>query len=819
MAFNQRNRTFPRGFSTFVGFAPRRDSAGRDHSGLEDRYLENDSQPSFPSMSDVTNTPQSDGAPESIRSSSAAGRFEDNSTEFNSNSFDELVGNFTNPPQTSDEIDFPNNDFTDFPADGANFELHAPDNNTEATAYTSSSLSQVPGLTSDAPTPVDATDARTPEPQEVSSSSGLRIRQGDSDVSIVARSEIDDALSKVNGAFSAYGNATFLNAIIRGNHDYQIDHPAALKGQKLLLNAKLRLIDLQDLESGEYHRQPPPKDRYYEDDEEEEGTDHEDGDHCDTFTDAGTVLALVADSEKGQETFTPTSAQATHDEDIEAVLRRITTTVDGEGTPDIADRKKSYELVVDAALRIETVKSDSTIWGSVEEARREMESKVVRPKHDDTIPRTVAQKRALVKVLFTIITDVEYSTDNPKMLQKFIKDWESKAKEIELFCWEVVELMIKRCTDGPLSSGTQFHGNFKLRMAAMIECLHYRKTSFLSALRPTFLQRLVDNPREKMNQSESNQRGNKKKGDDIKIGRRARAAKKTASNTTTSKTTSKSQNNVQSRKQQKIASAMKKATAQPGNNSRTKNQGSTQSQNLDMSGPSVLQTLQPYPQASQGGNRLECRLETPFAESHWATDHQQMQNGGGRQSSILSIASQRQTAYNPSFYTPDTRLSSQPYQKMPTASPNSISDPSRGTFKYRSSSMDHDMHVVYRAQAEQHQQFHPYPAHWSYSTNNNRLTNLKQSTSQSKQTSLMGVPPYSNQNSPQPQEIHESSLMLENASASNTGAFELFHSPQSNATDFRQTSFQRTDSRVSRDRSYTDNGDDGSSVPIKRHCC
>ncbi|KAL4773099.1 hypothetical protein BDW60DRAFT_221973 [Aspergillus nidulans var. acristatus] len=823
MAFNEGNRTLPRGFSTLMGFDAVRDSAGRDHSGLRERYLENDTQPSSPLMSDITDTPQSDGASESVGSSSTASKPEDNSTEFNSNSFDELVGNSTKPPHDLGGNDFPNNDSTNLPDDGPKFGPYVPDNNTEATAYTSSTLSQVPGLTSDAPTPVDATDARTPEPQEVNSSSALRIHQGDSDVSIVAKYEIDDALSKINRAFSAYGNATPPNALVRGNHRAQIDRPAALEGRELLLNAKFRLIDLQDLESGEYHRQPPPRDRYYEEDDDEEDTDHEDDDHedddhCDTFTDAGTVLTLAADSRKEQETFTPTSAQATHGEDIEAALRRITNTVDREGIPDIADRKKSYELVVDAALHIETLKSASTIWGSVEEARREMESKVVRPKHDDTIPRTVAQKRALVKVLFTIITDVEYSTDNPKMLQKFIKDWESKAKEIELFCWEVVDLMIKRCTEGPLSSGTQFHGNFKLRMAAMIECLHYRKTSFLSALRPTFLQRLVDNPREKMNQSESNQRGNKKKGDDIKVGRRARAAERAASDTTASKTRSRSQNNAQSRKQQQSASVIRKATVKPRKNARRRNQGSTQSQNLDMRGPSMLRTLQPYPQTGQGGNRLECILETPFPESHWATGHQQMQNGGGRQSSILSVASQRQTAYNPSFYmTPDTRLSSQPYQQIPVASPNSISEPSLGTFTHSgSSSMDHDMHVVYQAQPEQHQQFHHYPAHLSYSTNNRRPTNLKQGTSQSKQTSRLGVPPYSNQNPSQPQEIHESSIMLENASTSNAGASGLFRSPQSTAADFRQTSFQRTDSRVSRERSYTDDGYDHSPVPTKR---
>ena len=442
MAFNEGNRTLARGFSTFMGFDAVRDSAGRDHSGSRERYLENDAQPSFPSMSVVIGTPHSRGASESVGRSSTASKPEDNRTEINSNPFDEFVGNFTNPPHDLSENDFPNNDFTNLPDDGPKLGPYVPDNNTEATASTSSTLSQIPGLTSDASTPVDATDARTPEPQEVNSSSALRIHQGDSDVSMATKYEIEDALRKINRAFFAYGNATSPNALVRGNHDAQIDRPAALNCRELLLNAKLRLIDLQDLESGEYHRQPPPKDRYYEDDDDEEHTDHEDGheddDHRDTVTDAGTVLTLVAESGKEQETFTPTSAQATHDEDIEAALRRITNTVDEEGIPDIADRKKSYELVVDAALHIETLKSASTIWRSVEEARREMESKVVRPKHDDTIPRTAAQKRALVKVLFTIITDVEYSTDNPKTLQKFIKDWESKAKEIELFCWEVV---------------------------------------------------------------------------------------------------------------------------------------------------------------------------------------------------------------------------------------------------------------------------------------------------------------------------------------------------------------------------------------------
>ncbi|KAL4996116.1 hypothetical protein BDV10DRAFT_187479 [Aspergillus recurvatus] len=824
MVSNQSNHTLPRDFSTSVGFDASRFSAGRDRSGLKERFLEDDCQLSFPSISDVIKTPQGGGASEPVENSSAAGRVEENSPEFNSNPFDELIDDFTNVPYGSDGFDSPNNGFMDLPAGSPEFGPYVPNNNAEEAASTSSAMSQVPGLTSDAPTPVDATDAKTPEPEEINSPSALRIHQGESDARIVARYDIDDALSKTKGTLSAHSNVTSLNALACGNHDAQIDCPAILEGQEFLPNAELQLIDLQDLESGEHHCQRTPKDCYDEGDDDEEDADQEcddqeDVDHSDTSSDAGAVATLGADGENGQEIFTPTSAEEIHNEDIEAALRRVTETADGEGIPNTADRKKNYKLVVDAALGAKTVKLESTIWVSVEQARREMESKVVRPKHDDTIPGTVAQKQALVEVLFTIITHVEFSTDNPRILQKFIKDWENKAKEIEWFCWEVVDLMIKRCTEGPLSSGTQFHGNFKQRMAAMVECLHYRKTSFLSALRPTFLQRLVDNPREKMNQSESNQRGNKKKGDDIKVGRQARAAERAASDTTASKTTSKSQKNGQAKKQRRNARTKKQATAQPRKDARTKKQEPTQSQKPNMNCPSNFQTLQPHPQVGKGGNGLRCIPKTPFSASHWATGLQKMQNGGSRQSSTVGIPSQRQTAHNPSFYmTSDTCLSSQPYQQMPAASSNSAFDPGLGTFTYPgSSSMDNNMHVVCQAQPEQHQQYHPYPAHWLYSTNNSDLPNLNQGTSPQQTPHYNGVPPYHNQNLPQPQEIHESSIMLEKASASNTDAFGPFNWPQSTATDFRQASFQHTDTRITRKRFHTDEGNDDAPVPMKRH--
>ncbi|KAL5048733.1 hypothetical protein BDW71DRAFT_17401 [Aspergillus fruticulosus] len=809
MASSQSNHTSPRGFSASKGFDASRFSTGRHHSGLKELFPEDGCQRSFPSISDLINTPQGGGASEPVGNSSAAGRAEQNSPDINFNSLDELIEDFTNDAHSSDGFSFPNNDFMGLPADGPNFGPYVLDNNAEAAAYTSSEMSQVPALTSDAPTPVDATDARTPKPQEINSSSALRIHQEESDASIVVRYEIEGVLSKANGASTVYGNATSLNALVRGNHDAQIDRPAVLEGQGSSPNGELQPIDLQDLESGEYHCQRPPKDRYDEDDDDEDADQEcdyqEDEDHSDTSSDAGAVATFVVDGESGQETFTPTRAQSIHDEDIEAALRRVTKTVDGEINLNIADRKNNYELVVDAALGAKTVRPGSTIWESVEEARREMESKVVRPKRDNTIPRTVAQKRALVKMLFTIITHVEFSTDNPKILQKFIKDWENKAKEIEWFCWKVVDIMIKRCTEGPLSNGTQFHGNFKQRMAAMTECLHYRKTSFLSALRPTFLQRLVDNPREKMNQSESNQRGNKKKGNDIKVGRETRAAEKAASDTTASKRTSKSQNSAQSKKQRR--------------NARTKKQESTQSQNPGMDGPSNLQALQPHPQVSQGGNGFQCILETPFSDSHRATGHQQMQNDVGSRLST-GVHSQCQTAYNRPFYmTPDTRLISQPYQQVPAASPISVSDPDLGTFTHPgSSSMDHNRHAAYQPHPEQHQQFHPYPAHWLYATNNSGPPNLNHGTSQSQQSPpYNGAPPYHNRNPPQPQEIHEPSIMLENASTSNTGAFGTFNCPQSTAAVFRQISFQDTDSRVARKRSHMDDWDNDASVLTKRH--
>ncbi|KAL4977618.1 hypothetical protein BDW66DRAFT_132068 [Aspergillus desertorum] len=813
MASNQSNHTFPGCFPTSMGFEASRFLAGRDHSGLKEHSLEDDCQPSFPSISDVINKPQGGRASKPAGNSSAAGRVEQKSQEFNSDSFGELIEDFTNAPRSLDRFDFFNHDFIDLPADGPSFGPYVPDSN-------------VPDLTSDAPTPFDATDARTPEPQEINSSSALRIHIGDSDANIVAKYKIDDVLSKANGTFPGSGNATSPNVLVHGNHDAKVDCSAALENHEFPPKAELQSIDLQDLESGEYHCQPPPKDRYDEDNDDagdagRECDDQEDDDHSDTSSAAGAVATLVVGGENGQETFTPTSAQAIHDDDIEAALRRVTKTIGGEEIPNTADRRKSYEFVVDVALGAKTAKPESTIWGSVEEARREMESKAVRLKHDDTIPQTVAQKQVLVKVLFTIITDVEFSTDNPKIVQKFIIDWENKAKEIEWFCWEVVDIMVKRCRNGPLSSGTQFHGNFKQRMAAMIECFHYRKTSFLSALRPTFLQRLVDNPREKMNQSECNQRGNKKKGDDIKVGRQARAAGRADSYITASKTMSKSQNNTQPTTQRWNARGQKQATAQPRRNGRTKKQESTESKDPDMDGFSNLQTLQPCPQVGQGGNGFQCILEALISDSHWSTGHQQMQNDGSRQSSTVGIPSQRQTAYNPSFYMKsDTRLSSQPYQQMPESSPNSVSDPNHSASTHPgSSSIGHNTHVVYQHQPEQRQQFHHYPTHWLYFTNNRGSPNLNQCISQSQQSHPYdGVPPYHNQNPPQPQEIHESSIILESASTSNTGAFGPSNCPRSTAAGFRQISFQRTDSRVSGKRSRVDDGEDNASVPTKRRC-
>ncbi|RDW79013.1 uncharacterized protein DSM5745_05865 [Aspergillus mulundensis] len=290
--------------------------------------------------------------------------------------------------------------------------------------------------------------------------------------------------------------------------------------------------------------------------------------------------AAVRQHTEGDET----SAQGTsYAEAIEAALVREKQVFNGREVPKTTGRDKLYLAVAETALQCtENFAGNITKFESLDHARQELANKVTRPPPDATIPTNAAQERAYVNALLKFILDLGFSIDNEGALNRFKKIYLPHKEEIELWCWGVVDIVKQRAINGHPTRKPGCSSNFKERMAAIMECLHYRKTTYSSCQTNNTFDNLIADPKQTLQSGKTNKKGNAKKKVQITMGKEVEATQRQASNTTTPDTTLDAQNKRQSKKKTTAQQHRSSTEAPRGqNNARAEEQGSAQPQNAN----------------------------------------------------------------------------------------------------------------------------------------------------------------------------------------------------------------------------------------------
>lgn len=147
---------------------------------------------------------------------------------------------------------------------------------------------------------------------------------------------------------------------------------------------------------------------------------------------------------------------------------------------------------------------------------------------DPTIPRTLQQKKAAVKLVFKAYKSVALATDNPGMLKAF-EEQKHDNRHVETMCWSIVEGCIDRCDRGPLLNAYEPEKaknnpsikTFAERLNAIVESLSHQKTICKHLLDAPYLNRFLDDPIGSKQRVESNRKLNKRKGGVMDVGKKA----------------------------------------------------------------------------------------------------------------------------------------------------------------------------------------------------------------------------------------------------------------------------------------------------------
>ncbi len=147
---------------------------------------------------------------------------------------------------------------------------------------------------------------------------------------------------------------------------------------------------------------------------------------------------------------------------------------------------------------------------------------------DPTIPRTLKQKKAAVKLVFKAYKSTALATDNPGMLKAF-QEQKHDNRQVETICWSLVEGCIDRCDRGPLlnayepdkAKNNPSIRTFAHRLDAIVASLSHQKTICKHLLDAPYLNRFVDDPIGSKQRVESNRKLNKKKGGVMNVGKKA----------------------------------------------------------------------------------------------------------------------------------------------------------------------------------------------------------------------------------------------------------------------------------------------------------
>lgn len=86
----------------------------------------------------------------------------------------------------------------------------------------------------------------------------------------------------------------------------------------------------------------------------------------------------------------------------------------------------------------------NTIFADSQAAHKFKDEKLLQ---DDTIPRTLDQQRAIVKMLFNAMKNIQYARDSDSMIQPFQNGKYSDSR-IEKVCWSIVQTCMYCHTKG-----------------------------------------------------------------------------------------------------------------------------------------------------------------------------------------------------------------------------------------------------------------------------------------------------------------------------------------------------------------------------------
>ncbi|KAL1971384.1 hypothetical protein VTN77DRAFT_337 [Rasamsonia byssochlamydoides] len=168
----------------------------------------------------------------------------------------------------------------------------------------------------------------------------------------------------------------------------------------------------------------------------------------------------------------------------------------------------------------------NTRFSSYEEACAYRPYAFKTPPHDPTIPTRTEQNRAIVMALKKSMMEMGYAQDNKLAQERY--EGLIEPTLVEVACWKMLDLLIKRAKYGPLVPSKE---NMKLdkkagrvetfqeRLDNVLGALYRRKTICKGVLDPHRSENLVDHPAREERRSEANRRLNLKKGKYVQVGK------------------------------------------------------------------------------------------------------------------------------------------------------------------------------------------------------------------------------------------------------------------------------------------------------------
>ena len=138
---------------------------------------------------------------------------------------------------------------------------------------------------------------------------------------------------------------------------------------------------------------------------------------------------------------------------------------------------------------------------------------------DVTVPRSLLQKKALVRILFKAFKSIGSATDNDGMLKPFREERHDNLR-VECLCWHLLEALVRRSDYGPLllaydpakARESSVITTFAQRFDEVVLSMREQKTICKHLLDAPYINTFVDDPVRARQRVESNRNLNKRKG-------------------------------------------------------------------------------------------------------------------------------------------------------------------------------------------------------------------------------------------------------------------------------------------------------------------